>query len=71
VVTRPAKDDSAYMVTKMQRAAALVQCERYRRGGQQSRPPSYRLALFTAAALVTVTGHLGASLIYGWDYLVK
>ena len=50
---------------------ALVLCERFHRSGRTTGRRSYRLALFAAAALVTVAGHLGASLIFGWDYLSK
>lgn len=48
---------------------ALVFCERFHRSGVTSHRRAFRLALFTAAALVIVAGHLGASLIFGWDYL--
>ena len=50
---------------------ALVQCERFHRSGRTAHRRSYRAALVTAAALVIVAGHLGASLIFGWDYLSK
>ena len=50
---------------------ALVLCERFHKSGLRSHRRIYRFALFMVAALVTVTGHLGASLIFGWDYLSK
>ena len=50
---------------------ALVLCERFHRGGSPGRRRLYRLTLFAAAVLVTVTGHLGASLVFGWNYLSR
>jgi hypothetical protein len=41
--------------------------------GEMNRPPRrlwlYRLALFWAAALVAVAGHVGAVLVWGADFL--
>jgi hypothetical protein len=41
--------------------------------GEIDRPPSrlrlYRIALFSAAGLVAVAGHLGALLVWGADFL--
>jgi hypothetical protein len=41
--------------------------------GETNRPPRrlwlYRIALFSAAGLVGVAGHLGAVLVWGADFL--
>lgn len=50
---------------------ALVLSERFRRRGRATGRRAYQVALFAAAGLVVVTGHLGASLIFGWDFLSK
>jgi len=49
---------------------ALALCERFHRGGRlPGARLHYRVAMLAAILLVTATGHLGASLIFGWDYL--
>jgi len=48
---------------------ALALCERFHRTSNPKHRRIYRLAVFTAVLLVTVTGHLGASLVFGWNYL--
>jgi len=50
---------------------ALIACERSWRRNSESRKRSYRAALFLSTLLVIVAGHLGASLIYGWEYLAR
>jgi len=48
---------------------ALVLSERCWRSGPGSQKLSYRAMLLLTVVLVSITGHLGASLIYGWEYL--
>ena len=48
---------------------ALFACERSRRSNADSWKRRYRALLFLCALLVAAAGHLGASLIYGWEYL--
>ena len=48
---------------------ALIACERSFRANGESWKRRYRVALFLSAILVGVAGHLGAALIYGWEYL--
>ncbi len=50
---------------------ALIVCEHACKHDDPSWRRMHRGALFLAALLVTVTGHLGASLIFGWDYFVR
>lgn len=50
---------------------ALALCERSHRTMNPKHRRIYRVAVFTAAVLVTVTGHLGASLVFGWNYLSR
>lgn len=50
---------------------ALALCERFHRTVNPKHRRIYRVAVFTAAVLVTVTGHLGASLVFGWNYLSR
>jgi len=50
---------------------ALLTCalsEASRRAGRHTWRPWYRLALFTAALLIGVTGHFGGTLVFGVDY---
>ena len=49
----------------------LLACERHHRTDRASWRRWYHGALFLGALLVALTGHLGSSLIYGWDYLVR
>ena len=56
-------------LTALVALTALVSSERYHRRPDVVSPTSYRVGLFACAFLVVVTGHLGASLIFGWDAL--
>jgi len=49
-------------------AAALLSRAGYDR--TRGRLVSYRMALFTAASLIAVAGHLGAALVWGADFLL-
>jgi len=47
----------------------LIACERSFRTDRNNWKTLYRAGLLSAVSMVAFTGHLGASLIYGWDYL--
>ncbi len=57
------------VATALAAGVALFACERSCRSDSDSRKGPYRAILFSCTLLVIVTGHLGASLIYGWEYL--
>ena len=57
------------VVTALVAGLALFACERFHRGQRPRMAWLYRGSLFLSALLVSVAGHLGASLIYGWEYL--
>lgn len=50
---------------------ALLACERAHRVDSRGGLLTYRVLVLLCVVSVVVTGHLGASLIYGWDYLTK
>lgn len=55
--------------TALVAGGALFACERSQRADGESWKRPYRVALMMGALLVAVAGHLGAALIYGWEYL--
>lgn len=50
---------------------ALLACERAHLASSRGRMLGYRVLVLLCIVSVAVTGHLGAALIYGWDYLSK
>ena len=55
--------------TAVSAGLALGASIRARRAGDPTWTRTYRVLLFLSALLVSIAGHLGGSLIYGWEYL--
>lgn len=55
--------------TALASGVSLFACERLWQTDRNEWRRPYRFTLFLCTLLVTVAGHLGASLIYGWEYL--
>ncbi|MEW6073596.1 MAG: DUF2231 domain-containing protein [Planctomycetota bacterium] len=57
--------------TALVAALTVLAAERALRAGSPRARRLYRAGLLLGALLVAVSGHLGASLIFGWDYLTR